>query len=918
MMNDDNIIENGEEITAPSDEAAENYRNEAAEEEIENDELNVRYSITGEIDRDALARKDKPFYLDELGDSYAVYKNNNYTVRLDFVSETAVRVAYIPNGTEYIAPTVAVDPLNELQYGGRDRLSVKGFKIATARKISRGKYDYFSVGGRGFSIKINRKDFNMEFYTRRNLLFSDRKAQARCIGNGEDGYTYHYLTRERDEKIYGLGDKTGKINKNGSAYRIDMSDSMGFDAEKSDPLYKHVPFYICENSAGSYGVFYDTSEPAYMDFGKEINNYYGPYKYFKTTEKLLIYYVFVGSKLSVLKQYCRIIGKQAFPPRWSFGYCASTMAYTDSKNAQAKMHNFLTLAEENDIDVSAFYLSSGYTSIGDKRCVFTWNEQKFPSPEKFVNDFKKRQIYIIPNIKPIFLKEHPMYNDLARNEMFIKDNTGLPYVTQLWDGNGSFLDFTNVMAFNFWKQQVTEKLLDLGIKSTWNDNNEFRITDPNAYADGFGRRIEARKIRPVLTYHMALASYEAQRNAYRNLRPFLSCRSGNSGIRRIAQTWSGDNYTSFHDLRYCHYLGMTMSLSGFYFYGHDLGGFSGGKPSKELLLRWLQHGVFEPRFTIHSWNSDGTATMPWTYPDILEDVRDIMAQRKALLPYIYNAAYNCVRNDVPMTAPPFIYYDDPKIDPDGDSFMLGRSILVQCVLDEDKNTVEIYLPQKEIWYLGDEMYEGGQTVSIDVPMHKPVPYFVRGGSVLPIDTGKYGFSKTNMQLKFYVYPIKEGTFFSSFFRDDGLTYDYLDGNCVYLNFVVICTKDQVKVFWENRGNYDFFPSLVLAGGDKRKFTVAQIRRRTGKKKFNPKSAPYDADAYITDTVLPEDEIKQYMREKALRDALASAAKQMESMAANANLNRKVAKKPTAKPAGKITKQTPRKPNDDDDNKNKED
>ena len=49
---------------------------------------------------------------------------------------------------------------------------------------------------------------------------------------------------------------------------------MGFDAEKTDPLYKHVPFYICENSVGAYGIYYDTTDTSFVDLGREINNYY--------------------------------------------------------------------------------------------------------------------------------------------------------------------------------------------------------------------------------------------------------------------------------------------------------------------------------------------------------------------------------------------------------------------------------------------------------------------------------------------------------------------------------------------------------------------------------------------------------------------------------------------------------------------
>lgn len=97
---------------------------------------------------------------------------------------------------------------------------------------------------------------------------------------------------------------------------------------------------------------------------------------------------------------------------------------------------------------------------------------------------------------------------------------------------------------------------------------------------------------------------------------------------------------------------MTLSLSGFYFYGHDLGGFSGEMPSKELLLRWIQHGVFEPRFTIHSWNADGSATMPWSYPEVMDSVHALFDQRKALLPYYYSTAYRSVQEELPLAGAP--------------------------------------------------------------------------------------------------------------------------------------------------------------------------------------------------------------------------------------------------------------------------
>lgn len=764
------------------------------------------------------------FKLVNSSNAHREYKSENVNAHLDFLGESVLRVAIFNDKCENI-PSFTVGVNKDLgkefsfddEKSGRNRLDLSGFEMTAPEVEVDGKIERFTLKN-SIKIELNTDNFILSYYQNGARLFADRAPLAYNFGGEFGKGAYHYVTRESGENIFGLGDKSGKIDKSGKSYRIETSDSMGYDAEKSDPLYKHTPFYICRNSVGAYGIYYDTTDTAYVDLGREINNYYERFKFFKSSDDALIYYVFFGSPLEILRQYSRLCGKQAFPPKWSFDYCASTMAYTDAENSQEQMMNFLDKIKELDLSCSAFYLSSGYTSIGNLRLVFNWNYDKFPDPKGFVNEFKKNNIHIIPNIKPAFLQSHFMYDELAEKGYFIKNPDGTPYVTQFWDGLGSYLDFTNEDAQKFWQNQVTEKLLDLGIDATWNDNNEFDIKDEEALAHGFGESVSASRIRPTLTYLMVLSSYTAQRKMYKNKRPFLSTRSGNSGVRRFAQTWSGDNFTSFHDLRYCHYVGMTMSLSGFYFYGHDLGGFSGGMPSEELLLRWIQHGVFEPRLTIHSWNEDGTATMPWSYPQKIEAVREIFAERKTLIPYIYNCAYESVEQDLPIQAPPYIYFDDENIDVNTTAFMLGRNILAKCVLDEGKSGVNVYLPKGEIWYFENECLNGGITKYVEIPTDRAVPYFVKGGTVLPTDEGEYGFNKVE-KLVFTVYPLKNGEFKSNFFTDDGESFNYLDNNCTKLEFTVNCTENAVEVTYKNLAKVELIPEIRLTPADSRTLIV---------------------------------------------------------------------------------------------------
>ncbi len=757
------------------------------------------------------------FNLTEHTDNYRVYKSDGTTARIDFISDSCIRVAIFKD-EKAMLPTFSVNPNNVLSRVGRNKLSTDGFVLSKAEIKQNGENEIFKLKC-GVSVELDTNNFLLKYTLGNNKLFCDREPLAYNFENEFGVGNYHYISREENEIIYGLGDKGGKINKAGRSFRIETTDCMGYDAENADPLYKHLPFYICENSTGCYGIFYDTADTSYADFGKEVNNYYEPYKYFRTEDDCLVYYVFFGSKLEILKQFSLLCGKQAFPPKWSFDYCASTMAYTDAPDSEKQMNDFLQKVNDIGLSCKGFYLSSGYTSIGTQRYVFNWNSDKFPDPYAFINRFKDAGIEIIPNIKPAFLCDHPMYEDIKNNGWFVKNPDGTPFITRFWDGYGSYLDFTNDGAFNFWKKQVTEKLLDNGIVTTWNDNNEYDVKDCDAVSCGFGDgEVKASRIRSVLTYLMNVSSYTAQTEKNPELRPFLSSRSSSPAIRRLAQTWSGDNRTAWNDLRYCHYIGLTMSMSGLYFYGHDLGGFSGDMPSRELLLRWIQHGVFEPRFTIHSWNKDGSATMPWSYPDIIDSVKEIFKQRKQLIPYMYNCAYEAVEKDLPINAPLNLYYDDKEIELECDSFMFGRDILVTFVFDEGAEKVKVYLPKADDWYFDGKILKGGQVIEYKVPVNKQVPYCVRAGSVIATDEADYKF-KAEEKTVFTVYPLSKGTFHSEFFTDDGLTFEYKNNNCVKATFNVECTENEVIVAFENKGSMEFAPDIRLCDADKRKLII---------------------------------------------------------------------------------------------------
>ncbi len=741
------------------------------------------------------------FKVSLIRESTYIFKCENVNVRLDFLADM-IRVCTYRDG-ERILPTWSVCPCEmdeagtvcEMPYEGRDKLSLEGFELMQPDYEDLGDKVVFSMGSR--RIEISLLNFEMSYYQDDKLLFKDREYISYNFEHELGRGACHFITREEDERIFGLGDKTGDVNKNKRSFRLSASDAMGFDARSSDPLYKVVPFYICENSVGSYGLYYDTYSEGAFDFGREINNYYNPFKSFRCEEETLCFYVMFGSTPEIINRFAHLRGRDLLPPKWTFQYCGSTMAYTDADDADRQLRGFVELCNKYDIHPGGFYMSSGYTQIGDKRCVFHWNLDKIPSPEGLSGYFRENGIEFIPNIKPCFLTTHPMYDEIARRGMFLKNGDGTPAIFPFWSGYGSYLDFTNKEAFMFWSDCVKSQLVDKGYYSTWNDNNEYDICDEDVYADGFGQPLKAKLIRPLFSYLMTMASVAAQPD---DGRKNAVSRCGITGTSRIASTWTGDNRTSFVDFRYNHRMAMTMSMSGIYNFGQDIGGFAGPRAEKELFLRWIQYGIFTPRFVLHSWNSDGSSHMPWLYEDEMPTVKMLFDLRESFTSYIYNQIWRSTVDFNPVIYP--LYLKHAECDVESDTFFFGDDIIACPVFDEGEELVEIDLPENNgNYYRGTQMVSGHYTENCS--MHDEPVWLARGGSVVARDIAG--------ETVYVVYPLELGTFTEDYLLDDGVTPLSNDNHDV-IHFEIKCTADSVDVKASLRDGSDAKLKIQIVDG----------------------------------------------------------------------------------------------------------
>ncbi|MDN5987853.1 MAG: alpha-glucosidase, partial [Hafniaceae bacterium] len=629
--------------------------------------------------------------------------DGQHLFRIYILESGLFRVMIKQRGELALNRTWSIAPQTDVPWEGRDRESTEGFTRPTFELVQRDTELCISTDK--MRVTVHQPLWlEWEYCNEAGEwlpLAADRPTSAYLLNAHGDGVA-HYQRRFPTESYYGLGEKAGDLNRTGGRYEMRNLDAMGYNAASTDPLYKHVPFTITRKEDVSFGLFYDNLTSTMLDLGNELDNYHLAYRRYQAEAGDLDYYMFVGPKvLDVTKAFVRLTGKTFFGPKWSLGYSGSTMYYTDAPDAQNQLMKFIELCREHDIPCDSFQLSSGYTSINNKRYVFNWNYDKVPQPKVMSQAFLDAGIKLAANIKPCLLQDHPKYQEVAQQGLFIRDSeSDCAERSVFWDDEGSHLDFTNPATVKWWQDNVTQQLLEMGIGSTWNDNNEYEVWDGEARCHGFGQEIAIKQIRPVMPLLMMRASLEAQQRFAPKQRPYLISRSGCAGMQRYVQTWSGDNRTSWQTLRYNTRMGVGMSLSGLYNVGHDVGGFSGDKPDAELLVRWVQNGVMHPRFTIHSWNDDHTVNEPWMYPAVTPAIRDAIVLRYRLLPYFYTLLWQASENDEPMLRPTFLDHEnDAATFAETDDFMLGKDLLVASVVEQGQRQREIYLPANESgWY----------------------------------------------------------------------------------------------------------------------------------------------------------------------------------------------------------------------------
>lgn len=736
------------------------------------------------------------FYIDNAEMRIIFLENDIFRFRVSFDSK-------FEEASYSLVKTAWKDDLDEVFKGERQRIEPLKVEVTEEKNkiILKTKTLNVEVFKEPYGIRV--KDNNG------NILHEDLRGKA--VKKDHLGRVYHYskLNFEQD-KYFGFGERTGRLDKLRKRMKNSPKDSIGHDSEKTDCMYKHIPFYIKLNSESkkAIGLFYHNTYESEFDMGSEISGYWDRYSSFQADGGDIDVFFINGPEVSkVIERYTDLTGKTAFPPLYSLGYLGSTMYYVElEKDCDKEIIGFIDKNIKEDIPISGFQLSSGYT-VGDnnKRYFFYWNKTRFTNPTLFFDEMHKRGVPVSPNIKPGILLTHPYYQEFKEGEAFIKNaDSEDVYVDKWWGGEGSFIDFTSKNGRETWKTFCKKSLIDKGAISIWNDNCEYDSVEDRetvcSYDGKIGTMNQLKAIQPLM---MAFSGRSALLESKPNIRPFVINRSGFAGVQRYASTWAGDNMTEWKTLKNNIATVLGMGLSGVAINGCDVGGFYGPNPEAELLVRWTQMGIFQPRFSIHSCNTNNTVTEPWMYKDYTCYIREAIKLRYNLMPYLYSLVKEASEKGTPIMRPLFYeFQDDIDCYNEDINFMFGSSILVANVVEKGAATKKIYLPKGTNWYdyRTRKKYRGGETIEIDVDLNS-IPMFIKEEAIIPYIENEYNLLNLKPERMNYIISTNDCIDFT-IYNDDGITNNYLKDEFLKKKIVVTRKGDIVSIKIIKEGNYE--------------------------------------------------------------------------------------------------------------------
>ncbi|MBR4889669.1 MAG: alpha-xylosidase, partial [Clostridia bacterium] len=488
------------------------------------------------------------------------------------------------------------------------------------------------------------------------------------------------------EKVYGLGERFTPFIKNGQVVDIWNEDG----GTCSEISYKNIPFYITNRG---YGVLVNTSDAVSVEVCSEVVT---RVQFSVPGEKLDFMVIGGGDMKGVLQRYTGLTGRPALPPAWTFGLWLSS-SFTTSYDEDTVNHFVDGMAERN-IPLSVFHFDC-YWMTENEWCNFTWDPKTFPDPEGMLARMKEKGLKICVWINSYIGQKSPLFKEAMEHGYLLKRPNGDVWQWDMWQAGMGLVDFTNPDACEWYKSKL-RRLLDMGVDCFKTDFGE-RIPVDCAYFDGS----DPQHMHNYYTYLYNKTVFELLEEYKGKNEACVFARSATVGGQKFPVHWGGDCSSNYSSMAESLRGGLSLTLSGFGFWSHDMSGFEGTAPA-DVYKRWAAFGLLSTHSRLHGSQS---YRVPWLFDEESVDVLRHFSQLKCrLMPYLFEAAVQTHEEGIPAMRAMVLEFPGELGCEDLDrQYMLGGNLLVAPVFRKD-GRVDYYLPNGTWTHLfTNETVEGG-------------------------------------------------------------------------------------------------------------------------------------------------------------------------------------------------------------------
>jgi len=541
------------------------------------------------------------------------------------------------------------------------------------------------------------------------LMKTDWKGITYDKGDDKGTYIRQMLSLSVGELVYGMGERFTSFAKNGQSIDIWNADG-GTSTEQS---YKNIPFYITNKG---YGVLVNHPEMVSFEVATEMVTR----TEFSVEGSYLDYFLINGPTMKeVLVKYTDLTGKPSLPAPWTFGLWLST-SFTTSYDEDTVM-SFVNGMLDRGIPLRTFHFDCFWMKEFHWSD-FVWDSRVFPDPEGMLKRIKAKGLNICVWINPYIAQESVLFDEGMEKGYFIKRANGQVWQWDAWQAGMAIVDFTNPEAWK-WFQDKLEILLDMGVDCFKTDFGERIPTENVTYYNG----ADPEKMHNFYTYLYNKCVFELLERKRGKGEAVLFARSATVGGQKFPVHWGGDCWSDYESMEESLRGGLSLMMSGFGFWAHDIGGFE-NTSTADVYKRWVAFGLLSSHSRLHGSSS---YRVPWVYDDEAVDVVRFFTRLKAkLMPYLYKTSIDTSKSGIPTMRSMVLEYTEDKtchyIDK---QYMLGDNLLVAPIFN-DQSIAEYYLP-KGTWtnFFTGEVKEGGCWIT-EKHSYLSIPLMVKENSIV--------------------------------------------------------------------------------------------------------------------------------------------------------------------------------------------